>query len=95
MATYRKVPARIVTIDYVGIKTARSEEYRKRAETELTKLEGGYGLRIGLSDGEFTALLPTEDKAVLESMGLESRGNVVVRVDRQGEPFEKVEVGLQ
>jgi len=40
MATYRPVPAKIMTIDYVGISTAASEVYRKRAEQELSKLEG-------------------------------------------------------
>ena len=40
MAVYRPVPARILTVDYVGISTSASETFRKRAEQELSKLEG-------------------------------------------------------
>lgn len=40
MATFRKIPARIMTVDYIGIPTSQSEAYRKRAEAELSKLEG-------------------------------------------------------
>lgn len=39
MATYRKVPARILTVDYVGVTTAESERLWKRAERELSRLE--------------------------------------------------------
>jgi len=50
MATYRKVPARILTVDYVGISSAQSELYRRRAGQELEKLEGQV-LRGGLDQG--------------------------------------------
>lgn len=40
MATFRKVPARIITIDYVGIGSVAASKYRKQAESELSKLEG-------------------------------------------------------
>jgi len=40
MATYRPVPARILTVDYVGVATSVSETYLKRADAELSKLEG-------------------------------------------------------
>jgi len=50
VATYRKVPAKILTVDYVGIATAESENYRKRAEAELSKIEGQV-LRGNLDQG--------------------------------------------
>ena len=50
MVTYRPVPARILSIDYVGISTAASETYLKRAEAELSKLEGMV-VRGGLDQG--------------------------------------------
>lgn len=40
MVTYRKVPAKIICIDYIGVPTAKSQQYRKLAEAELAKLEG-------------------------------------------------------
>ncbi len=51
MATYRPVPAKILTIDYVGVATSISEVYRKRADVELSKLEGQV-LRGDLAQGE-------------------------------------------
>jgi len=50
MATYRPVPAKILTVDYVGVTTAASEAYLKRAEQELSKLEGQV-LRGNLDQG--------------------------------------------
>lgn len=50
MATYRKVPARIITVDFIGVSSSRSEAYRKRAEAELAKLEGQV-MRGGLKQG--------------------------------------------
>jgi len=39
MATYRKVPARILCVDYVGVSRAAETRYRRRADQELGKLE--------------------------------------------------------
>ena len=39
MATYRKVPARIMVVDYVGISAETESSYRRRADQELMKLE--------------------------------------------------------
>jgi len=53
MAVYRPVPAKILTVDYLGISTPRSETYIKRAEQELSKLEGQV-LRGSLDQGHRT-----------------------------------------
>jgi len=53
-------------------------------ESELRKLDGGYLLSVKLSDGEFTALLPDRDEAVLAASGMWSRGKIACRVERHG-----------
>ncbi|MCK5269356.1 MAG: hypothetical protein KAJ46_01170 [Sedimentisphaerales bacterium] len=48
----------------------------------LGEVEGGYALWVKLSDGEFTALLPTDDQAELTGFGLSSKGTIKVRLKR-------------
>lgn len=57
-------------------------------EASLEKIKGGYALKVKLSDGEFTALLPTDDKATLEAYGLKSKGAIKVQLKRAGKPIE-------
>jgi hypothetical protein len=57
-------------------------------EAELEWLEGGYALRVKLSDGEFAALLPTNDDATLSAHGLKSKGAIKARRKRVGKPTE-------
>jgi hypothetical protein len=84
MVTYRPVPAKILTIDYVGVATSVSETHRKRAEQELTKLEGQV-LRGDLSQGvrrvdlgdnvkvECTVCFNLKEAKVIIGAGLNSR----------------------
>ncbi|MBN2375521.1 MAG: DUF4962 domain-containing protein [Sedimentisphaerales bacterium] len=46
-------------------------------EAELEKIVGGYALKVRLSNGEFAALLPTDDSALLDSLGLQSTGAII------------------
>jgi hypothetical protein len=84
MVTYRPVPAKILTIDYVGVATSVSETYRKRAEAELTKLEGqvmrgnlDQGVRrVDLGDNvrvECTVCFNLKEAKVIIGGGLDSR----------------------
>jgi hypothetical protein len=57
-------------------------------QASLEKIEGGYALKVKLSDGEFTALLPTDDTAVLEAHGLKSKGAIKARLKRGSRPVE-------
>jgi hypothetical protein len=57
-------------------------------EAELEWLEGGYALRVKLSDGEFAALLPTDDDATLSAHGLKSKGAIKTRLKRVNRPAE-------
>jgi hypothetical protein len=57
-------------------------------KASLEKIKGGYALKVKLSDGEFSALLPTDDKAVLEANGLTSKGAIKARLKRENKRVE-------
>jgi hypothetical protein len=58
----------------------------------LERIEGGYALQVKLSDGQFTALLPTDDRATLQAHGLQSKGAIKCRLERAGQPAQVLEV---
>ena len=53
-------------------------------EARLKRVKGGYTLLVKLSDGEFAALLPTDDQAELTGFGLSSKGTIKARLKRVG-----------
>jgi hypothetical protein len=57
-------------------------------EAGLEQINGGYALKIRISDGNFEALLPTDDSASLRAFGLESKGTIKCRLNRAGRPAE-------
>lgn len=57
-------------------------------EAGLEQINGGYALKIRISDGNFEALLPTDDSASLSAFGLESKGTIKCRLKRVGRPAE-------
>jgi hypothetical protein len=57
-------------------------------EASLEKIKGGYALEVKLSDGEFSVLLPTDDKAVLKANGLTSAGAIKARLKRENKRVE-------
>jgi len=58
------------------------------SEAILEKINGGYVLKVKLSDGELTAVLPIDDSANLKAFGLESKGAIKCRLKRDGRPSE-------
>jgi hypothetical protein len=57
-------------------------------EAGLERIKGGYALKAKLTDGWFTALLPTDDHITLKGHGLESKGAIKCRLKRVGGPAE-------
>ena len=55
---------------------------------ELSRIPGGYLLRVPLSQGEFVALLPTDDESVLDADGLRSTGAVKCRLEQKNLPIQ-------
>ena len=49
-------------------------------------IPGGYALSVKLSDGELKALLPTNDQATLNGLGMQTKGAVQVDLKQQGKP---------
>jgi hypothetical protein len=49
-------------------------------ESSLERIEGGYLLKARMSDGEFSALLPTSDQVTMKADGLESKGTIKCRL---------------
>jgi hypothetical protein len=58
------------------------------SEASLEQIKGGYALKVKLSDGEFAALLPTDNFASLSAFGLESKGAIKCRLKRVGKSTE-------
>jgi Domain of unknown function (DUF4962)/Heparinase II/III-like protein len=56
------------------------------------KRPGGYVLKTGLGNRKLTALLPTDDNAVLETEGLRTRGAIKLKLERPGQPDQILEV---
>ena len=55
-------------------------------------IPGGYLFTAGTSAGELTALLPTDDNAVLEAEGLRSKDAIKLKLDRPGQPPQILEI---
>jgi len=49
---------------------------------KLERIEGGYVLTVELSDGKFTALLPTDDTKTLEADGLTTTGAIKFKLEK-------------
>ncbi len=58
------------------------------AEAKLEPIAGGYVLKVKLGNGDFTALLPTDEMSVLKGYELESRGVIKCCLKRSGLPSE-------
>ena len=81
--------AKSKTVEFVTLyRPHRVSDAVPRA-AKLESIEGGYALAVELSDGEFTAILPTDEKATLKAGGLESKGAIECG-QRRGERMEIV-----
>ena len=54
----------------------------------LERVDGGYVLTAELSDGNLTALLPVDNRAVLAAQGINGRGEIKVLLSRDGNADE-------
>ncbi len=63
-----------------------------RGSSKMQAIPGGYLLEVGSPAGTLTALLPTDDEAVLETEGLRSKGTIKLKLDRPGQAPQLLEV---
>jgi len=81
-------PGKKKRIEFVTLYRPHRIKDRVPNEAGLERIKGGYALKVKLSDGEFVALLPTDDRATLRAHGLKSKGAIKGRLKRVGKPAE-------
>jgi len=90
--TATNLPAKNKRMEFVTLYRPHRIGDQVPSEAGLEKIEGGYALKVKLSDGEFTALLPTDDTAVLEAHGLRTKGTIKARLKRNNRSVEIIEL---
>jgi hypothetical protein len=85
-------PAKSTRIEFVTIYRPHRVEQPVPEQASLEQIDGGYTLQVELSEGKFTALLPTDDQASLQAHGLQSKGAIKCRLERVGQPPQILEV---
>jgi hypothetical protein len=79
-----KTAERSRQVEFVTLYRPHRAGQQAAAGASLSKIEGGYVLAARLRDGELTALLPTDEKTILNVHGMESKGAIKCRVERAG-----------
>jgi hypothetical protein len=85
-------PKKAGRMEFVTLYRPHRVNDRVPDEVSLEQIEGGYTLKVKLSDGHFTALLPVLADVTLEANGLQSKGAIKCRLDRPGQPPQVLEV---
>ena len=85
-------PAKKKRMEFVTLYYPHRIEDQVPKQASLREIEGGYVLMAKLSNGEFVALLPTDDHATLKAYGLQSKGAITCRLERSGHSAQIVEV---
>jgi len=85
-------PAKKKHMEFVTLYRPHLIDKQLPKDANLERIEGGYALKVKLSDGQFTALLPTDDEATLEAFGLESKGTITCRLEQPEHTAQIVEV---
>jgi len=81
-----ETPDKNKRMEFVTVYRPHRIEEKLPSEANLEKIKGGYALKVRLSDGNFEALLPTDDSASLEAFGLTSKGAIKCRLKQSGRP---------
>jgi hypothetical protein len=75
-------PEKKKRIEFVTIYRPHRIKDRVPSESSLERIEGGYLLKVKVSDGELSALLPTSEDVTLKADGLESKGAIKCRLQK-------------
>ena len=86
-------PGKKKRMEFVTLYRPHRIEEQIPSQASLERIKGGYALKVKLSDGDFTALLPTDDRAILNAQGLRSKGAIKGRLKRTGRPTETIGLG--
>jgi len=77
-----RTPGKSKRMEFVTLYRPHRIQQPVPEQASLERIDGGYALQVKLSDGQFTALLPTDDTATLEADGMATTGAIKVRVER-------------
>ncbi len=88
-------PKKSKRMEFVTLYRPHRIESQAPRDASLEEIAGGYVLKVKLSDGRLTALLGSEDGAVLKAGGLESKGPIKVELRRVGKDVEVMELEEQ
>ncbi|MBC8873396.1 MAG: DUF4962 domain-containing protein [Planctomycetes bacterium] len=72
-------PAKTKTCEFLALYRPHRADQSVPKTAELKRIDGGYVLKAGVSDGKVVALLPTGDSATLSAEGLKTSGGILVR----------------
>ncbi len=67
-------------MEFITLYRPHRVEYKLPKDVNIEQIDGGYALKVKLSDGELTVLLPTDDEKTLNAFGLKSKGAVKMRL---------------
>ncbi len=81
-------PEKSKRIEFVTLYRPHRAEDKVPDEAELERIDGGYELKVRLSQGDFLALLPTDDSATLSAHGIKSKGAIKVCLNPPSGPVE-------
>lgn len=75
-------------MEFVTLYRPHRVEDKVPNEAGLERIKGGYELKVRLSQGDFLALLPTDDSATLSAHGIKSKGAIKVCLNPPSGPVE-------
>jgi len=81
-------PAKTNQVEFVALYRPHRAGDAVVKEGDLSRIPGGYLLRVPLSQGELVALLPTDDESVLDAGGLQTKGTLKCRLERADLPIQ-------
>ncbi len=87
-----KTATRDTHMEFVTLYRPHRAKDRIERQAALEPVPGGYVLKASLPDNNLTALLPTDDNALLRADGVTTQGAIKLRLERPGQSAQIIEV---
>jgi hypothetical protein len=87
-----KTPEKKTQIEFVTLYRPHRVETKLPKGSHLEKIDGGYALDVELTDGQFIAILPIDERASLQAHGLQSKGAIICKLKQPDQSDQIVEV---
>ncbi len=81
-------PVKQQNVEFVTLYRIHRQAQAVPDDATLEQVPGGYVLHAKLSDGQVTALLPTDDVAILQHANLETTGRILIQLHRENQPVQ-------